>query len=131
MGNRAVIEFMDGNGGRDSVEGFCEAAAKLVGRRSFGEVAAMSKQDNQALKALNKRALCAVITGLTGKCEYMTKSPTDCDDNGVYIESLETLRIIHRRYPSYCHGRFAEQSHWPVDEFSNACLGGLGGVYTI
>jgi hypothetical protein len=101
MGNRAVIaldEYSDDaigiylhwNGGRDSIEGFLQAAREQMSGR-LGDPRYGRARLIQVIGTFMEGSLSLGM----GKC-----SELDCDngDQGVYIVDSETLTITGRRY---------------------------------
>ena len=121
MGNRAVIAFVDDkgkqdknsvgiylhwNGGRDSVEGFLQAA-KDYGIRSGSYGVARLTQ-----------IICNSLPGTLSVGVGVVKK-LDCDnwDNGVYWVDKE-FNIVGREYvEKYQHGNYQEQQVYKLADF--------------
>ena len=114
MGNRAVIAlnefspdalgiYLHWNGGRDSIEGFLEAAKRIT-------------RNDQSYGAAR---LVQVITtffagGLSVGLDLQKNLDCDNYDNGVYVVDTSTFEIIGREFR-----RNSEQAEYDVQEFAD------------
>ena len=102
MGNRAVITFdkalkpeqfgiyLHWNGGRDSVQAFCDATRELMKERGADSCYAPARM----IQAIGNFMGGVHSLGIGA----LSTLDTDNGDNGVYVVDPESLKIIARRF---------------------------------